>query len=220
MPTTLEQDEIFNEAAQEAYYQSYLPIWRKIWEAIIDNPAKADNFINYLWEKYFDKRQIPTMESVEIISKTEDLQNLKYLPEKTSQDAIDEIIEYIMEKAERFNLNSMIEQRDFVKQKLQHLFNSSDAKYYKKIYNDVPNLVEKAVAATDDIKRNLNDATNIKNWEKNALKALKRLMIFAFLREDSTVLKILIRSEINKVIYQRNPTTRNSSNSKTRKKKK
>ncbi len=222
MPTTLEQDKIFNETAKEAYYQSYLPSWRKIWEIIHSksNEQEVDDFIKYLWEHYFGKRQIPTESGLAQIAAAQNLPDLQPPAPKTPEDAKNDMIDYVMEKADKFNLNSIRNEKEFVEKKLQHLFNSADVKYYNYITTSLPKFVERAVLATDDIQRNLKVTSQIKEWEENALKELKRLMIFAFLREDTKVLEIMIKSEINKLVSKRLKPARKPGNAGTTKTKK
>lgn len=203
VPTTLEQEKLFNDIMKEAYYESYLPIWRKIWE-IIDSQDNEDNqqkFIDYLWKHYFGKRQIPTLIGLEQIKNPSNLPDTPP-PAKKPEDARDAFVSYAILKVKRFHLNSISKNENLMKEKLTYLFNEADVKYYSYITESLPNFVERAVLATDNPSKYKTIET-VGNWETEALKDLKRLMIFAFLREDEAVMKIMIKTEINKKISER-----------------
>lgn len=208
-PTPLDQVKMFNDFVEKAYYQSYLPIWRKIWDIIHSKSDEdANRFMDYLWDNYFGKRLIPTEAGLEIIKNTSQFPPTPP-PAKTPEDAKKEMLDYIVNRAKKFHLNS-IKKDGILDKTLRDLFNDADVKYYDYITASLPKFVERAVLATDDMKRNLNNTEETRNWENMALKDLKRLMIFAFLREDTKVLEIMIKSEINKIKYERLKKASNS----------
>lgn len=209
-PSTLEQEKLFNEIMKKAYYESYLPIWRKIWEIINsqEDEDKEEKFIEYLWKHYFIKRHIPTLEGLEQISDGGNLPNIPPDPTKP-QEATNRFVSYAILKAEKFHLNSIPKEENLMKEKLTYLFNQSDVEYYAIITKNLPTFVEQAVSATDNPVE-YTSPDKIGTWETDALKDLKRLMIFAFLREDEKVLKIMIKSEINKKISQRKKPEENT----------
>lgn len=203
-PSTLEQENMFNEIMKEAYYESYLPNWRKIWEIINsqDTEQKQQDFIDYLWKHYFGKRLIPTVKGLEKIMKVgEQYPAIPPLPLRPG-DARDALLSWAQLKIKKSHLNSIHSDEPLLRLKLTHLFNSSDVKYYEYIIKNLPTFVERAVLATDDPTK-YKTPKDIDPWKEDALKDLKRLMIFAFLREDEKVLKIMIKKEINKIISER-----------------
>jgi len=201
VPTTLDQEKLFNDIMKEAYYESYLPIWRDIWEIV--NSHKGENkykIIDYLWMHYFGKRQLPTRDALKQMQDPDNLPDPAPLP-KTPEDARKEFVSYAILKAKNFHLNSINKEEKIMEQKLKYLFNASDAEYYHSIPKKLPTFVERAVMATNDPKK-YKTLGIVGLWQANALKALKQLMIFAFLREDEEVLKLMIDAEIAKISKQ------------------
>jgi len=203
VPSTLEQENLFNKIMQEAYYESYLPIWRKIWEIIasLDTENRQERFIDYLWKHYFGKRLIPSLDGLRQIKNPDDFPVNPPL-HRSPAEARDAFLSYAILKAKKFHLNSISKEDDPMREKLTYLFNKSDAEYYLSITKSLPDVVKRAVSAADN-PQVYKTSLRIDDWKRDALKDLKRLMIYAFLREDEKVLEIMILKEINEKIFER-----------------
>jgi len=212
-PTTLEQEKIFNDTIQEAYYQSYLPVWEKIWSLISSKRISVEQeaFINTLWEDYLTKKQLPTMDQLKQMNnepiRTEAEINLARSGVPSAKEHFTEIelkiLEYAEEKAKHFKLNSITSDENLMIKKMEHLIKIADVKYYNYVIDNISKVVEKAVLSTEDVNRDILKKDRVDEWNTKAMTELKRLMIFAFMREDLKIMKTLVMAEINKVISQR-----------------
>ena len=185
-PPSAEQDKLFNEIVEQAYYQSYLAEWRKLWHRITEakTTKEAEDLIEREWNDYLGKKLFPA-----------------------TQDERDQIKNnirvYAWNKAKHSHLRTITKNKTLFDAKMTNIFNNADVEYYKYVTNLLPDFVTRAVSASDNQKRNITDHNQIEEWKNEALKKLMRLLIFAFGREDTEVLKIMITAEINKIISER-----------------
>ena len=185
-PPSSEQDKLFNEIVEQAYFQSYLSDWRKLWGKITEaeTTKEAEEFIEREWNSYLGKKLFPAT--------------------KEERDQIkNKIRAYAWNKAKRSHLRTITKNKALFDAKMENIFNNADVAYYKYVNDMLPDFVARAVTATGNQKRDITDHNQIEEWEKDALKKLMRLLIFAFGREDTEVLRIMIKSEINKIVSER-----------------
>jgi hypothetical protein len=182
-PIEESQVKAFNESMIESNFEYYLKPWRKTWKKLM-----------------IDKNTYSELDSVLVNSVWEEI------PLKGTQNEIDEddmvweqSTKRAWDKAQRMNLHyiTKIGSLEKYRQSIEELRYISKVRYYQKITEMLPNLISRAVDATMELPLKNN---NISEWEKKSFHAVKILMIFSHIREHDDVLKIMIDSEIKRIL--------------------
>jgi hypothetical protein len=169
IPPTAEQEDVFNKLAKEWYDTSHLVAFHKIWNNIQKSPdqdRKIDYYWNRLMHKEFDRELLGEEYDMSRTRQMEYLRKRLYLDVK------------------------------FVNARFQTIENSADVEYYDLVRQELPKLVEIALhSVLGKLKGELNH-DNYQTVVYETIHELKRLMVFARIREDKGVIESVVRAKV------------------------
>jgi hypothetical protein len=176
IPPPAEQEEIIENIVKQWYSRSHLLVYDKIWNEIQQQPF-SEQLVDYYYErlsrKRFDWSEFPKIKK--------EVEN----PPK----------QYLIKKLH------LKEGTDEIDNRIESIKNIADFEYYEQVRVILPSVIDNAVASA------LGNSTNLEQIDyeelvKKSLKTVKRLMIFYTLREDETIVEILIRAKVHEKIQE------------------
>ena len=184
-PIEQQQVQSFHKYMIDVHMESYLDLWADTWEKLKTkgNTNLDPTLINSVWDA------LPRKGSEE-----EKIQD-----EKAWKDTIKKA----WNKAERENLSYITKfgTIDKFEKSIQHLKNIAKVNYYNRVSKDVPDLTSRAVYANTPSLCNI-EQIDVQDWKSKSLTSLKILMMLYFHREHEETLRIMVDSEINRILTE------------------
>ena len=160
---------MFNELAKEWYDTSHLPAYYQIWDTIqksSDQDKLIEYYYNLLASRKFDKQVLGE----------------EYTKSRAKQ------IEYLRKR--------LYIDAEFIDSRFQTVENSADVRYYEQVREELPKLVQ---VALNSVLGRMKGHLNWDNYEDIVLETtqkLKRLMVFAWIREDRGIVETVVHATV------------------------